>query len=85
MPAILRESVKPMEKIDSIKIIQADGLWRERGAGSGANGIFDSALRFKARAPLIDSLLRELGLEVISLDGTLPKSVSDEKKKEEDK
>jgi hypothetical protein len=34
---------------------------------------------------LIDSLLRELGLEVISLDGTLPKSVSDEKKKEEDK
>jgi uncharacterized membrane protein YqiK len=85
MPEILRESVKPMEKIDSIKIIQADGLWRERGAGSGANGIFDSALRFKARAPLIDSLLRELGLEVISLDGTLPKSVSDEKKKEEDK
>ena len=85
MPEILRESVKPMEKIDSIKIVQADGLWGEKGSASGADGIFDSALRFKARAPLIDSLLRELGLEGISLDGTLPKSGSDEKKKEKDK
>jgi uncharacterized membrane protein YqiK len=85
MPEILRESVKPMEKIDSIKIVQADGLWGEKGVASGADGIFDSALRFKARAPFIDSLLRELGLEVISIDGTLPKSGSDEKKKEEDK
>jgi uncharacterized membrane protein YqiK len=85
MPEILRESVKPMEKIDSIKIVQADGLWGERGSVSGADGIFDSALRFKARAPLIDSLLRELGLEVISLDGSLTKSGSDAKKKQEDK
>jgi len=85
MPEILRESVKPMEKIESIKIVQANGLWGSEGAGSGADGIFDSALRFKARAPLIDSLLRDLGLEVTSLEGSLPKSVSGTKKKEEDK
>ena len=85
MPEILRESVKPMEKIDSIKIVQADGLWGEKGSGSGTDGIFDSALRFKARAPLIDSLLRDLGLEVISLDGALTKSDSGAKKKKEDK
>lgn len=85
MPEILRESVKPMEKIESIKIVQADGLWGEKGSGSGIDGIFDSALRFKARAPLIDSLLRDLGLEVISLDGALTKSDSGAKKKEEDK
>ena len=85
MPEILRESVKPMEKIDSIKIVQADGLWGEKGSVSGTDGIFDSALRFKARAPLIDSLLRDLGLEVISLDGSLSKSDSGAKKKEGDK
>jgi uncharacterized membrane protein YqiK len=85
MPEIIRESVKPMEKIDSIKIVQADGLWGEKGSATGTDGIFDSALRFKARAPLIDSLLRELGLEVISLDGALTKSDSGAKKKEEDK
>jgi uncharacterized membrane protein YqiK len=84
-PEILRETVKPMEKIDSIKIVQADGLWGERGGGGGSDGIFDSALRFKARAPFIDSLLRELGLEVTSLEGALPKGGSGAKKKEEDK
>lgn len=82
MPEILRESVKPMEKIDSIKIVQADGLWGEKGGGSGSDGIFDSALRFKARAPFIDALLRDLGLEVTSLEGALAKGGSGGKKEE---
>ncbi len=86
MPEILRESVKPMEKIDSIKIVQADGLWGEKGGqGGGTDGIFDSALRFKAKAPLIDSMLRDLGLEVISLDGALPKGGEGAKKKDGEK
>jgi hypothetical protein len=34
---------------------------------------------------LIDSLLRDLGLEVISLDGALTKGDSSAKKKEDDK
>jgi len=84
-PEILRETVKPMEKIESIKIVQADGLWGEKGGGGGSDGIFDSALRFKARAPFIDSLLRELGLEVTSLEGALPKAGSGVKKKDDDK
>ena len=85
MPEIVRESVKRMEKIDSIKIVQADSPWGEKGSGSGTDRIFDSALRFKARAPLIDSLLRDLGLEVISLDAKLKKGDSVAKKKEKDK
>ena len=85
MPGIIRESAKPMEKIDSIKIVQADGLWGGTGAVSGTDGIFDSALRFKAKAPLIDSLLQEVGLEVISLDGSLGKGGVGPEKKEEDK
>ncbi len=84
LPEIIRESVKPIEKIESIKIVQADGLWGGEGSASGTDGIFDSALRFKARAPFVDSLLRDLGLDGISFTGSLPDSGSGAKKKEED-
>jgi uncharacterized membrane protein YqiK len=72
LDAIIRESVKPMEKIDSIRIMQVDGLGgggpaRGEGEGGGrrggiADGVVDSALRYRAQAPLIDALLREVGL-----------------------
>ena len=68
--AIIRESVRPMERIEGIKILQVDGLGGS-GTGhgeAGANGNFsdsivNSALRFRAQAPLVDQLLREIGLE----------------------
>lgn len=72
LQAIIRESVKPMEAIDSIKILQVDGLGGGangiHGAdsasvgGSPSDGIVQSALKYRAQAPLIDSLLQELGL-----------------------
>ena len=68
--AIIRESVRPMERIEGIKILQVDGL---AGGGNGhANGdagggfadnVVNSALRFRAQAPIVDQLLREIGLE----------------------
>ena len=71
LEGIIRESVRPMEKIEGIKILQVDGLWggasQAEGNGDGrpnvAEGIVNSALRYRAQAPLIDSLLRELGIE----------------------
>jgi uncharacterized membrane protein YqiK len=71
---IIRESVKPMERIEGIKILHVDGLG---GGGGGANGhdgsgggggnfsdgVVNSALRFRAQAPLVDQLLREIGIE----------------------
>jgi hypothetical protein len=33
------------------------------GGGSFADGVVNSALRFRAQAPLVDQLLREIGLE----------------------
>ena len=80
LPEIIRESAKPMEKIDSIKIVQADGLWGNQGSSGGADGVFDSALRFKAKAPFVDSLLRDLGLDGITLSGALAEGDSDAKK-----
>ncbi|SFM67825.1 flotillin family protein [Variovorax sp. OV329] len=70
--AIIRESVRPMERIEGIKILQVDGLGGS-GGGGGANGadgsgnfsdsVVNSALRFRAQAPLVDQLLREIGVE----------------------
>ena len=68
--AIIRESVRPMERIEGIKILHVDGLMGGgQGAGAGdkasggfADGVVNSALRYRAQAPLVDQLLREIGL-----------------------
>jgi uncharacterized membrane protein YqiK len=73
LDAIIREQVKPMEKIEGIKILHVDGLGGG-GGGGGQNGNFESnggfaegvvnsALRYRAQAPLVDQLLREIGIQ----------------------
>ncbi len=68
--AIIRESVKPMERIEGIKILHVQGLAGGGGGGGGDHGnggfadsVVNSALRFRAQAPIVDQLLREIGLE----------------------
>ena len=73
LEAIIRESVKPMERIEGIKILHVDGLGGGGGGGSRvdcgdvggglADSVVNSALRFRAQAPLIDQLLREIGVQ----------------------
>ena len=70
LEGIIRESVKPMERIEGIKILQVDGLGGGGGGGRGdnggggfADGVVNSALRYRAQAPLVDQLLREIGVE----------------------
>ena len=69
---IIRESVKPMERIEGIKILHVDGLGGSgggagsdgmNGGGNFADSVVNSALRFRAQAPLVDQLLREIGIE----------------------
>jgi uncharacterized membrane protein YqiK len=68
---IIRESVRPMERIEGIKILHVDGLGGSgasngdggHGGGNFADGVVNSALRFRAQAPLVDQLLREIGIE----------------------
>lgn len=66
---IIRESVRPMERIEGIKILHVDGLGGGGGGGESssgggfADGVVNSALRFRAQAPLVDQLLREIGLD----------------------
>jgi uncharacterized membrane protein YqiK len=67
--AIIRESVRPMERIEGIKILHVDGLGGGgHGAGDAsgagfADSVVNSALRFRAQAPIVDQLLREIGLD----------------------
>nr|WP_226638318.1 flotillin domain-containing protein [Novosphingobium profundi] len=76
LPEVVRESAKPLEAIDSIKIVQVDGLTQKGGAGAvggagapvGGSGNLASdavsaALAYRAQAPMIDGLMKELGLD----------------------
>jgi len=70
LDAVIRESVKPMEKIEGIKILHVDGLGGgQSGGGTAGDGsglpdsVVNSALRYRAQAPLIDSLLKEIGIQ----------------------
>ena len=68
LESIVRESVRPMEKIEGIRILHVDGLG---GAGPGGgeghrsptDEVIQSALRYRAQAPLIDEVMKEIGVE----------------------
>ncbi|WP_252259552.1 flotillin family protein [Erythrobacter aurantius] len=79
LPEVIRESAKPMEAIDSIKIVQVDGL--TNGGGSGGKGAagggtgnlatdaVSAALAYRVQAPVLDGLMKELGLDGSNLSG----------------
>ena len=80
LPDIISESVKPMQNIKDIKIIDVNGLAIDgskridtaKSEGSVTNGdvqerdlvdrAVTGALRYRAQAPVLDSLLKEVGL-----------------------
>ncbi len=80
LPEIIAQSVKPMEQISDIKILQVNGMGAQ-GSGSsdsavtdGGNGsladqVVNSALRYRAQAPILDSLLSEIGLKAGDING----------------
>jgi uncharacterized membrane protein YqiK len=87
LPAIIEKSVEPMKQIDGIKIVQVDGLTRPAGlngagpgvpvgGGSLAEQAVAAALAYRAQSPIIDSLLKELGMSGGSLIG-LSQAVGD--------
>lgn len=81
LPAIIEASVKPLEKIDGIKIVQVDGLNRgTAGSSSGSGGSGGSggnlaeqavaaALAYRAQQPILDAVLGEIGMKGGDLKG----------------
>jgi uncharacterized membrane protein YqiK len=78
LPEVIRESAKPMEAIDSIKIVQVDGLTgtgggagtvTQGGTGNLAQDAVSAALAYRAQAPVLDGLMKELGLDGSTLTG----------------
>ncbi|MBL8580304.1 MAG: hypothetical protein JNK47_24165 [Mesorhizobium sp.] len=77
LPEIIREQVKPMENIDSIKILQVDGLPglnspSESGSGGGGGGnisdqVVNSAMKYRTQVAFVDGLMEEIGLPLKNL------------------
>lgn len=71
LPQIISQAVKPLENIEGIKILQGYGSGQVSGAqGSGNDGsqggfseqVTSAALNYRANAPLVDAMLRELNI-----------------------
>jgi len=78
LESIIRESVRPLERIDGIKIVQLAGLGATGGGAAGGGGagegsladqLVTAALKYRGQAPLVDALLKDLGVEGGSLSG----------------
>ena len=64
LEGIVRETVKPIEKIDGIKVVHMAGAGgTSSGTRSATDEVIDSALRYRVQAPMIDELMKEIGVE----------------------
>lgn len=70
LQGMIAESVKPLERIEGIKIVHVDGLAPQSGGGAAegekretglSDQIVNSALRYRAHAPVLDQLLKDVG------------------------
>ncbi|OAD19644.1 SPFH domain / Band 7 family protein [Candidatus Thiomargarita nelsonii] len=73
LPAIIEQSVKPMERIEGIKIYQVEGLNTAASSGDADNNngnladqVTNAALRYRLHAPLLDNIMKEIGLNLDS-------------------
>ncbi len=78
LPLIIEQASKPLEKIDSIRLFQVNGL-PMGGAGSGAGSgvatgslseqVVNSALQYQVAKPIVDAIMKDAGLANPSLTG----------------
>ncbi|WP_374565209.1 flotillin family protein [Ideonella sp.] len=84
LPLIIQQAVKPIEKIDSIRIFQVNGMPGAPGseggsAGAhGANGtngatfpeqVMNSALQYQLAKPIVDAVMKDAGLSNEGITG----------------
>lgn len=77
LPEILAQAVKPMENIDSIRIVQVNGMPGQGGSGEGggAHGatfpeqVMNSALQYQIAKPIVDAVMQDAGLSNQGITG----------------
>ena len=80
LPQILEQAVRPMEKIDSIRIFQVSGMPGAPSAGPGEGGalgsgatfpeqVMNSALQYQLAKPIVDAVMKDAGLSNEGITG----------------
>lgn len=83
LPQIIEQASKPMEKIDSIRLFQVNGLSVGGSGGSSADGtnlggsgggtlpeqVMNSALQYQVAKPIVDAIMKDAGLANPTLTG----------------
>jgi uncharacterized membrane protein YqiK len=81
LPEILAEASKPMERIDSIRVVQVNGMPMMNGngaimAGAAAGGgmslpeqVTNAALQYQVAKPLVEAIMRDAGLGSGNMSG----------------
>jgi uncharacterized membrane protein YqiK len=77
LPAIIEKTTKPMEKIDSIRVFQVNGMPGMGGGDGSGNGnagtlpeqVVNSALNYQVAKPIVDAIMKDAGLSNPSLTG----------------
>ena len=75
LPTILEQMTKPIEKIDSIRVVQMGGGFANGNGGNGAVSgpqstgnlpadLTNSMLNYRFQAPVVDELAKELGIDL---------------------
>lgn len=79
LPAVIEQAVRPMEKIDSIRIFQVNGMPGQAGSTSeGHSGhagatfpeqVMNSALQYQLAKPIVDAVMKDAGLSNDGITG----------------
>jgi uncharacterized membrane protein YqiK len=79
LPNILEQAVRPMEKIDSIRIFQVQGMPGSNSAGADGGGaqagatfpeqVMNSALQYQLAKPIVDAVMKDAGLSNEGITG----------------
>ena len=78
LPAILEQAVRPMEKIESIRIVQVNGMPGQGGGDAAPGGaaaatfpeqVMNSALQYQVAKPIVDAVMRDAGLSNQGITG----------------
>lgn len=82
LPEILAEMVKPIEKVDSVRVVHMTGgmpgsmggsTTGVEASGNVADQVAKAMLSYKMNVPMVEELARQVGLDLSDINGSLTK------------